>query len=91
MRGRGQATPRSFSKRHIRRPHRFRDSPPEETLPLSPDEEVVLNFQNRVPSTENVNGTSPNIQNEENVNVEQESANNSPQQNENLINAEKII
>ena len=88
MRGRGQATPRSFSKRQIRRPHRFRDSPPEETLPLSPDEEVVLNFQNKIPSTENVNGTSPNIQNEENVNVEQESANNSPQQNENLINAE---
>ena len=38
MRGRGRAMPRSFGKRQPRRPHRFRDSPPEETLPSSPNE-----------------------------------------------------
>ena len=38
MRGRGRAMPRSFGKRQPRRPHRFRDSPPEDTLPSSPNE-----------------------------------------------------
>ena len=88
MRGRGRP------KRHTNRPSRYMDSPPEAT-PLSPDEEVVFNFQNGRPSNEhsdetNVNGTSPNnIPNEMNVNgQEQESPQSFPSQGENSINAE---
>ena len=88
MRGRGRP------KRHSNRPSRYMDSPPE-APPLSPDEEVVFNFQNGRPSNEhseetNVDGASPNnIPKEMNVNgMEQESTHSSPAQGENSTNNE---